>query len=46
MIKKYGIDIINIYNINEIAFRIGVIAGRVIIAHLLIKVIYFIDPDN
>ena len=45
-IEKYGIDIADIYNIDETGFRIRVIAGRVMITHLSTKVVYLTDPDN
>jgi hypothetical protein len=31
---------------NKTGFRIGVIAGRIVIIHLITKAIYLIDPDN
>ena len=46
MIKKYRIDITDIYNIDKTGFRIGVITGRIVITYLSTKVIYLIDPNN
>jgi hypothetical protein len=45
-IIKYGIKSADIYNIDKTGFRIGVIAGRVIITHLSTKAVYLADPDN
>jgi hypothetical protein len=45
-IKKYGIDPIDIYNMDETGFRIGIIAGRIVITHLTTKAVYLADPDN
>jgi hypothetical protein len=45
-IVKYGINPADIYNIDEMGFRIGVIAGRTVITHLLTKAVYLADPDN
>lgn len=44
--EKYGNSITDIYNIDETRFRIGVIAGRVVITHLSTKAVYLADPDN
>ena len=45
-IVKYGINSADIYNIDEMGFRIGVIAGRTVITHLLTKAVYLTDPNN
>jgi hypothetical protein len=45
-IMKYGIESADIYNMDETGFRIGVIAGRVVITHLSTKAVYLADPDN
>jgi hypothetical protein len=45
-IIKYSIDPLNIYNIDETGFRIGVITGRIIITHLITKAVYLADPDH
>jgi hypothetical protein len=45
-IIKYGIKSADIYNIDETGFQIRVIAGRVVITHLLTKAVYLTDPDN
>jgi hypothetical protein len=44
--EKYGIDPADIYNMDETGFRIGVIAGRIVITHLTTKAVYLADPDN
>jgi hypothetical protein len=43
---KYGIESGDVYNMDETWFRIGVIAGRVVITHLSIKAVYLADPGN
>lgn len=42
----YGINIADIYNMDETGFRIGVVAGRIVITHLNTKAVYLADPDN
>ena len=46
VLLKYGIESVDIYNIDETGFRIGVIARRVVITHLSTKVVYLVDSDN
>jgi len=43
---KYGIDPLDVYNIDETGFWIRVIVGRIIITHLSTKAVYLVDPDN
>ena len=41
---KYGIDPLDVYNIDETGFWIRVIVGRIIITHLSTKAVYLVDP--
>ena len=45
-IKKYSINLINIYNINKTEFCIKVIARQVTIIHLTTKNVYLANPNN
>jgi hypothetical protein len=44
--RKEGIDLSDVYNMDETGFRIGVIAGRIVITHLLTKAVYWAGLDN
>jgi hypothetical protein len=46
VIIRYRINPADIYNMDKTGFRIGVIVGRTVITHLLIKAVYFTDPNN
>lgn len=44
--EKYGIVVSDIYNMDETGFRIGCIAGKIVITSLNTKAVYLADPDN
>jgi hypothetical protein len=46
MLKKFGIDTADIYNMDQTGFRIGVMGGRIVITHLNTKAVYLSDLDN
>ena len=43
---KYGIDPLDVYNMDKTGFWIRVIIGRIVIIHLSTKAVYLVDPDN
>ena len=46
MLEEYQIQQADVWNFDEIGFRIGCLKGRVVIVPADVKAIYLADPDN
>ena len=44
-IQDFGVSQEDVYNMDETGFRIGCLAGRVVITHATTKAVYLADPD-
>ena len=46
MLQEYQIRQADVWNFDEIGFRIGCLRGRVVIIPADVKAVYLADPDN